>query len=439
MLCNSIDKKEKTLLTLAKTVKVQLLKYVRDQCDIEDTLSSDALMTLFKDQFSRRRFPVLLSVHDLMQLSNMLKEHVAQIAIKERDPLQEICKDIPQWPKDVLFMSKQNPLQKSFYMDARYFKDEDIVLCSETGCPLPAWACPENSRSKLVSVGGSVASKEDSSLFLEGFLCKLDPLEAKTFTQLRDELMRLRSDQSTEDVDKQKAANLERAIHVVEELITVKADPSKFMEGIAERVRGRANVFRYLDRIEKLEAETLLAKKHHAENVANTETQLKQALSTSLDLAAKVPDKLRHCVGDSNIYFKSVMAKMQQTSASASKHKIPEELKTANVPMISYKVADLKKMKVVVDIIKPPFSGMQQMMNISIRKLDGGGAELVASISQAGSQNIIEKIILDTAKLQELKHADKTHTANLGNETGPFLTVLSANFTSLIVKLERGG
>jgi len=355
-------------------------------------------------------------------------------------------------------------VQFNFFLDPRFMMHNDeIVSCSSTSCPLPAWVCHDNASHRLVKTNPSSMSDDDPKRFLEGLLRVLQPLTSKTFTELKDECKELIEAAVREEEQNIKLmGDLEKAIRLIQELIDVGAQAEDVMQVMSETVKERDRHSRYLQLVEKNVQAIEKAKAAYADfgkgnpterenaegekdkdkekerskpKLEQLERQLDQAVSQSL--ALELPQKLKDKAtsGGYALALQTIQRKMQSFSPYDAKE-MAEELGCSMVPMATFSVKKLKAMKVVMEI-HPPFTVMQTVMNITVRKLEAGDAELVASVSQGKSQNVVKRIKIPTAKLTQMKHAEKSDTTDFGEP--PFLTCLSANFMDLIVKLEKGG
>eukprot|EP00440_Ansanella_granifera_P049037 gb/GFBE01053129.1/.p1 GENE.gb/GFBE01053129.1/~~gb/GFBE01053129.1/.p1 ORF type:complete len:1725 (+),score=342.08 gb/GFBE01053129.1/:1-5175(+) len=441
MLCNTIDPKDKTLQFTAMSVREQMLQFMLQMCGENVDLYPYLLVQGFRANLSRRDPTVVMSQADLMKLSNLLKTYSSRLRLKEHDAVDEYCKALPEWEKDAVYLADRNPTLCKFTLNARFMMDEDdIVVCEDSMVPLPAWVCNEKASRTFVQISDDDTSGGDSGQFLEGLFRRLQPLEAKSFSALRDECIALKAkltaDINSEDLDLQLVNDLDKAVRVIEELIIVSAQPSELMELVVERVRQRQKQFKRLQTIDRQLRTAQQKRDSFAVALEEAKTQLKQAISVSLDL--RLPKKLEKEMKSHNKipHFVSINKKMEENSQFKAKEMA--ELGCSYVPMATYSVSKLKKMKVVVDI-HPPYTAMQKMMDITIRRLDGDSAELVASVSQGSRQNIVKRMTLDKSKMHELKNAKQSDQSEIGNPgEAPFLTCLSSNFMSLIVKLEKG-
>jgi len=107
MLCNSIDPKEKALNSAAKTLKEELLGFIRDQCSVEDTTGPDLLGAVLKAHFSQEQCCVTMLQAEIMKLSNLLKEYSSKLRIKEHDELDACSQKTPDWEKEVIMITER--------------------------------------------------------------------------------------------------------------------------------------------------------------------------------------------------------------------------------------------------------------------------------------------------------------------------------------------
>eukprot|EP00913_Durusdinium_trenchii_P030328 g28410.t1 len=104
------------------------------------------------------------------------------------------------------------------------------------------------------------------------------------------------------------------------------------------------------------------------------------------------------------------------------------EIGCSYIPMATYPVAKLKKMKVLVE-----------MMEITFKKLDAQAVEITVSVAQGSNKNVIKKITLEPAKLKQLRAAKNDEIAEFGIPgEAPFMTCNASNFVSLLTKIEKG-
>eukprot|EP00931_Biecheleriopsis_adriatica_P060509 TRINITY_DN36354_c0_g1_i1.p1 TRINITY_DN36354_c0_g1~~TRINITY_DN36354_c0_g1_i1.p1 ORF type:complete len:1720 (+),score=309.26 TRINITY_DN36354_c0_g1_i1:45-5204(+) len=439
---NGIDPKEKNLLMLAKNMRNSLLMYVRDQCAVEDHFETSLLLAAAKGQFTRIGHYIQMGQGDLMKMSNLLKAYSSKLRLQEHDVLDTLCKDIPEWSADSVYMAERSGEHFNFHIDSAYMKDEeDIVMCPQSLCPLPARVCPERATKRLVElpddqIGGAAVT------FFEGLFRQLRPIESETFLGLREELRalhrQLNENAARGDMSQaQLVQDLDKAGQLIGEMIDAKAAPRELINSLVQRAEARNQHATMLDYLENNLQNVKAAKLEYKRELETAKKELAQANQKSLDLV--LPKKIQSVMtrhGHTPMF--NIFQKRIDQSAGLST-KAMADLGCSYVPMATYPVAKLKKMKVLVDI-HPPFTTMQKIMEITIRKLDKDSAEVVASVTQGGTQNIVKRMTVPKEKLEELKHANQSDVAELCNpgETSPFLTLWSLNFISLLGNLEKG-
>jgi len=441
MLSNTIDPKEKALLSAARYVKEELLAYIRHQSEVEDTTGSDILREVLASHYSREQSYATMAQAQIMKLSNLLLAWSSKLRIKEHDQLDACVKSVPEWESEAIMISERYEVRLNFEIDTRFLMTEkDILMCNQAMCPLPEWACSANSSQRLVYIEEEAAGK-DQGAFFESLFQRLEPLESKNFASLQIELqerrMHLASAASGEEGYLEMINDLDTANQLIEEWMDVGAEPRQLLDLLTERVRGRQRQFRYLQVTDSNLKSILEKQVQYKQDLKMQMNELKDAVGFSLSM--KLPQRMSKACNDAGVTssFQLIQKKMEFVPTIMTT-KDMADIGCSYIPMATYPVAKLKKMKVLVEVC-PPLSAMQKMMEITLKKLDAQAVEISVSIAQGGNKNIIKKVTLDPAKLNQLRAAKSDEIAEFGQPgESPFMTCNASNFVSLLTKIEKG-
>eukprot|EP00435_Cladocopium_sp_Y103_P013208 s1433_g3.t1 len=173
MLSNTIDPKEslgcQALMSAARLVKEELLTFVKQQSEVEDTTGSDILAAVLNSHYSRAKSFVTMSQAQIMKLSNLLKEWSSKLRIKEFDPLGACIQSVPEWDKESIMISERYEVRLNFEIDTRFLMTaEEILLCKQSMCPLPAWACSAQTSPRLVYIEEEAAGNDQGWIGIPG-------------------------------------------------------------------------------------------------------------------------------------------------------------------------------------------------------------------------------------------------------------------------------
>ncbi|CAK9110743.1 Ultraviolet-B receptor UVR8 (Protein UV-B RESISTANCE 8) (RCC1 domain-containing protein UVR8) [Durusdinium trenchii] len=441
MLSNTIDPKEKALISAARLIKEELLAYVRRQSEVEDTTGPDILGATLQSHYSREKSFVTMSQAHIMKLSNLLLEWSNKLRIKEHDQLDACVKSIPEWNKETITISERYEVRLNFEINTRFMiTEEEIRLCKQSMCPLPEWACSANASHRLVYIEEE-ATGNDQGAFFESLFQRLGPLESKNFATLRLELMerrqQLASGGSDEEGYLQMINDLDTAVQQITELMDVGAEPRQLLDLLVERVRVRQRQFRYLEMTDSHLKSILERQGEYKKDLKLQMTELKDAVDFSLSM--KLPQTLQQACHDFGVTssFQIIQKKMEFVPTLMAT-KDMAEIGCSYIPMATYPVAKLKKMKVLVEVC-PPHNALQKMMEITFKKLDAQAVEITVSVAQGSNKNVIKKITLEPAKLKQLRAAKNDEIAEFGIPgEAPFMTCNASNFVSLLTKIEKG-
>lgn len=440
MLSNTIDPKEKALMSAARLVKEELLTFVKQQSEVQDTTGSDILAAVLNSHYSRAKSFVTMSQAQIMKLSNLLKEWSSKLRIKEFDPLGACVQSVPEWDKESIMISERYEVRLNFEIETRFLMTaEEILLCKQSMCPLPSWACSAQTSPNLVYIEEEAAGN-DQGAFFESLFQRLAPLESKNFATLRIELQDRRSQlasAATEEGYLEMINDLDTACQLITEWMDVGAEPRQLLDLLTERVRGRQRQFRYLEVTERYLKSILEKQLEYKQDLKQHITELKDAVGFSLSM--KLPQTLSKACNEVGVTpsFQIIQKKMEFVPTLMAT-KDMAEIGCSYIPMATYPVAKLKKMKVLVEVC-PPHSAMQKMMEMTFKKLDAQAVEITVCIAQGGNKNVIKTMTLDHAKLNQLRAAQSDEIAEFGQPgEPPFMTCNASNFVSLLTKIEKG-
>ncbi|CAJ1397561.1 unnamed protein product [Effrenium voratum] len=437
MLNNSIDPKEKALISAARYVKEELLTYMRDVSTIEDTLGPDILGAMLCRHFCRNQSFVSMSQAHLMKLSNLLHAWSNKLRIRERDELDMCVKSVPEWEKEAVAIAERYEVTLNFTLDTRYMIDnQDILLCLQSSCPLPSWACSAKASQRLVFIEDEAAGNAQGAFF-ESLFRRCQPIESKDFARLRNEFKTRRQQLAAgghEEGDLQMINDLDTAVQQINELIDVGAEPKQLLDLMVDRVQGRQRQFRYLEVTDRHLKAVLARQQEYMKDLRQQKAELKGAVEFSL--ALKLPNTLsKACsVYGTTPSFTNIQKKVESVPSLIPAKDIAD-IGCSYIPMATFSIAQLKKQKVLVEVC-PPFSAMQKMMEITFKKQDEQAVEITASVAQGGNKNIVKKILLEPSKLNELRAAKSDATADFGEPA--FMVCNSVNLIGLLTKIEKG-
>ncbi|CAE7502426.1 BTU1, partial [Symbiodinium pilosum] len=311
MLCNTIDPKEKALNSAAKSLKEELLQFIRDQASVEDTTGPDLLGAVLKAHFSREQVCVSMTQAQIMKMSNLLKEYSSKLRIKEHDELHDCSQKTPDWEKEVIMITERYDVPFNFRLDCRFMiHEEDIALCQQSMCPLPAWACSSQTSPLLVNDDEETGVSEQGAFF-ESLFRRLPALQSKSFQQLREECNTHRQQLASAEGNLQLVNDLDTAVGQITELIDVSAEPKELLDTLAERVRSRQRRYRQLEVVERNVKAAVAAKLQYHQELKKAAVELKGALDFSL--TKKLPSTLQKACNASNVtpFFQALARRLE--------------------------------------------------------------------------------------------------------------------------------
>lgn len=436
-MCTNVWKSKtenRILLAASKTLKIELLKYLKKQAEEVDDLDRQMMLDTYLSHFDRSRHTVMMSTVNLMKMSNLLKKHINKLRIMENDSVERNVQKIPTWQQQDLDNSKAHDHMHNFFMNVRFlFTHKDVVLCKDSRCLMPSQLVGTVESKSLVSVFQGEDEESPRKVLEKLFRDReLETFTSKKFPELQVEFEVMRSNykqKSPPDYDRMQL--LQRGIRMIEELNNLEARPKDVLDLMKVSLVERARHYRYLQAIEE-NIDTINSRKKEYMMRINTKgvqhTELKQALDRSMDF--DMPQFLKN---QSGLYF----VKIAESMTGLKDAKQLRELGCSSTPMATYSVPDLKKKK-VLDSVNPKFAEMQKNMKITFRVVASGGVDMAVNIVTGGVQNNVKQLSVSEETLQEMKRADKSHKVELrNNNEDVFLTVMALKFVDLVSDLSK--
>eukprot|EP00435_Cladocopium_sp_Y103_P025309 s1433_g6.t1 len=293
----------------------------------------------------------------LLGNDNPIPEHLRQLLHEAGCDPAQIAAECDR--TSASFLADVPPRECKLLQDAHQFTWFGLAGTDETFCT-----------SRGSRPGSPLADVAFNGAFFESLFQRLAPLESKNFATLRIELQDRRSQlasAATEEGYLEMINDLDTACQLVTEWMDVGAEPRQLLDLLTERVRGRQRQFRYLEVTErylKCISEKQLEYKRDSTtapclDLKQHTTELKDAVGFSLSM--KLPHTLSKACNEVGVTpsFQIIQKKMEFVPTLMAT-KDMADIGCSYIPMATYPVAKLKKMKVLVEVC-PPHSAMQSL------------------------------------------------------------------------------
>jgi len=439
MIAGTLNPKEKILRSAAQNVKPKLLKYLKAEGDVVDDLETKIMMDTYLSHFDRSKQPVTVATSDLLKLSNLLKEHMNKLRIKESDPVEHLCKDIPTWPAESIMAAEKiegGDVLHNFAYDHRFlFNESEVGICHFSRCLLPRRLC-RAATTQLIKRYECGEDSENPRKVLEMLFQQVEPLSSSTFSQLQEEFEKLRAKyRAKSPPDFEKMQLIQKGVAVVEELLNVEAHPQDVLLVMSDWLMQRNRHFQYLQQIEGGLVSLKKEQDNYTLKLGKWKIQLEDALGFSLDL--KLPKTFEKQRDYPSFKFVQVARHMEKKRDFDPKKM--QQLGCQFAPIATYTVKQLKKMNVLVEL-HPPFASLAKNLQVTIRAPTSGGVEMAMNVVHGTNKNNMKTVNLTEEKLQEMTKAEKNEATVITGPTAgeaPIMTCNSSNFVRLITKLKE--
>eukprot|EP00929_Paragymnodinium_shiwhaense_P060877 TRINITY_DN30393_c0_g1_i4.p1 TRINITY_DN30393_c0_g1~~TRINITY_DN30393_c0_g1_i4.p1 ORF type:complete len:1774 (+),score=329.33 TRINITY_DN30393_c0_g1_i4:129-5450(+) len=364
----------KPLFFAAKTVKVELLQYVLSQADIsgEDRLEVDLMTQMYKAHFEPTRHFVTMSTSTILKLSNMLRQHMNKLRIKENDALEAVCRKLPDWGSELIENYEKNlelDFLHNFQMKSRVLGGlsvHDIVICRTTRCPMPRYLAGQVLCEGMMRKFNSGDDSDNPRRTLENLFRDLPPLRSKDFSELLVEFNDLRRAYKTKSPpDAGMVMKLSEGLQMIDQLVNVEAHPEDVLEFMADSHAKRGKFQKYLKEVESGIAEVLREQKKLDDFSKRMMREYQQMLKFSLDL--KLPAALEEHAS-TPLRFTRLSQSMEKKRQG---HLDPTKLKDMNCimnPVETYTLQQLRSRHVITDV-NPRFKEMEKVMKVQFLSL----------------------------------------------------------------------
>eukprot|EP00928_Gymnodinium_smaydae_P007799 TRINITY_DN12793_c0_g8_i1.p1 TRINITY_DN12793_c0_g8~~TRINITY_DN12793_c0_g8_i1.p1 ORF type:complete len:1764 (-),score=436.64 TRINITY_DN12793_c0_g8_i1:32-5323(-) len=433
------EKEKKVLAATAKSVKLELLKFVTERiANVVD--NTDTLLTIdaYASHFDPNPHYVQAKTSDLMKLSNMLIKFESKLKVSQVDSVERLCKQIGQWKPDDISAAEKDDWWHNLKMNTRFLLDERwgkaMTTCRLSQCPVPPmlstlWGTELYNENDLCAIRTFV--KIDRFSFLEELFRDAAPFQATTLVELSDEMKSLLEHAKASE-DHTVTRRLHRGYQRVEELIRQEITESDLLKSMVEAITSRDSHRRYLEEVQKGMWMIRMSEETHAKMLKKAHGELRAALRASMKL--QVAKRIAAASQESGVELKFTRISSHLEKVD---HVSRQDLTDVSfAPQRTYTLTQLMQTNVVLasqGMLKRVKENDVQITFI----VSETGVDVTISLKRGKIVSVLKKVRISPDMMDDIRRAKEGETVSLP-EQEPVLVCMSINLVALVTQLMTG-
>jgi alpha-tubulin suppressor-like RCC1 family protein len=436
---------ERQLSSIARQVKLSLLRYVKDLAAQPDDTETHTTIDVYASHYSRQYHTVSAETVDLLKMSNLLLQHQSKIRQTDDDPCVSTCQSIGEWPKEVIDEvcsedSGQNVIE-NFVINSRFLLDKrntnpekQLVVCRTSSVPMPPRFCVGTPS----LIKQCVMDQPDSmSKIIEDLFRDIDDIKANTWSDLLKELeLQEKAAKAKNPPNFVLAHKITEGMKKVEELISVDFVPADLLNEMGDKLMQRQKHKDYLDQVQKGLHRIKKAKMEHAQAVSAAKTQMKQMAEfmTSLQLPGQIKEAAQEA-GGGKLYLDGVRQQMVNL-----RYNRREKLTNCTFsPQATLPLPKLMKDNVVKSITESVATQrVYKQVEVTLALAMDGGLDLSIQRKQGKQTYMLSEFKLTANQLGQLKKAEEGTEMDLPNKDEMIIKVDPCKLSDLLGNITRG-